>query len=68
MTLDGPAYVGGIRVGDVITKLNDIPTSDMAQFLTLLWTFEIGQEIQIEYIHENETQVTTVILAERPSL
>ena len=68
MTLDGPAYEGGIRVGDVITKLNDIPTPDMADFLTLLWTFEIGQEIQVEYIHENETQVTIVTLAERPSL
>ena len=68
MTLDGPAYEGGIRVGDVITKLNDIPTADMAQFLTLLWTFEIEQEIQVEYIHENETQITTVTLAERPSL
>ena len=68
MTLDGPAYEGGIRVGDVITKLNDIPTPDMAEFLTLLWTFEIGQEIQVEYVHENETQVTSVTLAERPSL
>lgn len=68
MTLDGPAYESGIRVGDVITKLNDIPTPDMAAFLTLLWTFEIGQEIQVEYIHENETQVTGVTLVERPSL
>ena len=68
MTLDGPAYTGGIRVGDVITKLNDIPTPDMAEFLTLLWTFEIGQEIQVEYIHENETNVTSVTLVERPSL
>ena len=68
MTLDGPAYEGGIRVGDVISKLNDIPTPDMAGFLTLLWTFEVGQEIQVEYIHENETDVTSVTLAERPSL
>ena len=68
MTLDGPAYEAGIRVGDVITKLNDIPTPDMAAFLTLLWTFDIGQEVQVEYIHENETQVTGVTLVERPSL
>lgn len=68
MTLDGPAHESGIRVGDVITKLNDIPTPDMAEFLTLLWTFDIGQEIQVEYIHENETYVTGVTLAERPSL
>ena len=68
MTMDGPAYESGVRVGDVITKLNDIPTPDMAQFLTLLWTFEIGQEIQVEYIHEGETNVTSVTLVERPSL
>ena len=68
MTQDGPAYTGGIRVGDVITKLNDIPTPDMSEFLTLLWTFDIDQEIQVEYIHEGETQVTTVTLVERPSL
>ena len=68
MTQDGPAYTGGIRVGDVITKLNDIPTPDMSEFLTLLWTFDIDQEIQVEYIHEGETQITTVTLVERPSL
>lgn len=66
MTLDGPAYSAGIRVGDVITKLNDIPTPDMASFLTLLWTFDVGQDIQAEYIHQDEIGITTITLAERP--
>ena len=66
MTLDGPAYSAGIRVGDVITKLNDIPTPDMATFLTLLWTFDVGQDIQAEYIRENEFGIATITLAERP--
>ena len=66
MTLDGPAYSAGIRVGDVITKLNDIPTPDMATFLTLLWTFDVGQDIQAEYIRENEIGIATITLAERP--
>lgn len=66
MTLDGPAHSAGIRVGDVITKLNDIPTPDMASFLTLLWTFDVGQAIQAEYIHEDEIGIATITLAERP--
>ena len=66
MTLDGPAYSAGIRVGDVVTKLNDIPTPDMATFLTLLWTFDVGQDIQAEYIRENEIGIATITLAERP--
>lgn len=66
MTLGGPAHSAGIRVGDVITKLNDIPTPDMASFLTLLWTFDVGQDIQAEYIHEDEIGIATITLAERP--
>jgi S1-C subfamily serine protease len=66
MSQDGPAYQAGIRVGDVITKLNDIPTPDMARFLTLLWTFDIEQEVLVEYIHQGQTLTTTVLLTERP--
>lgn len=66
MTEDGPAHSAGIRPGNVITKLNDIPTPDMANFLSLLWTFDVGQEIQVEYVNANETYTTTVTLVERP--
>ena len=66
MTEDGPAHAAGIRPGDVITKLNAIPTPDMATFLPLLWTFDVGQEIQVEYVNGGETHVAAVTLVERP--
>lgn len=66
MSRDGPAYLAGIRVGDIVTKLNDIPTPDMARFLTLLWTFDVGQEIQVEFLREGEINMTGVQLEERP--
>ena len=64
---NGPAADAGIQVGDVITKVNDIPTPDMARFLTLLWTFEVGQVVQVEFISEDETSTTAITLTERPS-
>lgn len=67
MSQDGPAYEAGIRVGDVITKMNDIPTPDMARFLTLLWALDVGDGVVVEYVRDNEANSTTVTLVERPS-
>ncbi len=64
---NGPAASAGINVGDVITRVNDIPTPDMARFLTLLWTFEVGQVVHVEFISQGEALTTTITLTERPS-
>ena len=67
LSRDGPAFKGGLRVGDVITKLDGIPTPDMARFLTLLWTYDVADTVRLEYISNNQTFETSVELAERPA-
>ncbi len=67
MSQDGPAYAAGIRVGDVITKIDDTATPDMAHFLGHLWTYDVGDNVLVEYISDNESRTTTVELTERPS-
>ena len=67
MTRDGPAYRGGIRPGDIILKLDETPTPDMAKFLTLLWSYKVGDEVAVEYITDDETRMTNVELIERMS-
>ena len=65
-TPNGPAYTAGIRLGDVITKIDGVPTPDMAHFLTLLWTYAVGDIVEVEYISSGKTLLTSVALAERP--
>ncbi len=67
MSRDGPAFKAGIRVGDVIIKIDGIPTPDMARFLTLLWTYQVDDEMQVEYISNDEFKVALVMLNERPT-
>ena len=57
---DGPAYAAGLRVGHIITKLDDIPTPGLATFLPRLWAYKPGDEIVIEYVDSDSTKVTTV--------
>ena len=64
---DGPAFDAGVEVGDVALKLDGVPISDMAGFLTMLWTYEIGDTVALEYMREDKLFETTVELAERPS-
>jgi serine protease Do len=65
MTTEGPAYQAGIRQGDVITRINDIPTPDMAAFLTLLWTYDVGDAIAVEYVSNGKVNVAQIELVER---
>ena len=64
---DGPAFEAGVEVGDVALKLDGVPISDMAGFLTMLWTYEIGDTVALEYMREDKLFETTVELAERPA-
>lgn len=64
--LGGPAALAGLKVGDVITKLDGIPTPDMARFLTLLWSYRVGDTTKVEYSRNNKFYETTVTLVERP--
>ena len=64
---DGPAFAAGIRIGNVVTMIDGIPTPDLATFLGLLWSYQVGDTVQIEYVRGDEFLTTVVELDERDS-
>ncbi len=61
----GAAFNAGIQVGDVVTSLDGIPTKGVSGFLALLWSYKVGDSVEISYIRSNKLFETTVELAER---
>ena len=52
-----------MQVGDVITKIDAIPTPDRAAYQEILWSYNVGDSVSIEYIRDNEVRTTVVELS-----
>ena len=61
----GAAFDAGLQVGDVITDLDGIPTKGVSEFLTLLWSYKVGDSVEVSYLRSGKLFEATVELAER---
>ncbi len=61
----GAAFDAGLQVGDVITDMDGLPAKGVSEFLTLLWSYEAGDSVEIAYVRSNKLFETTVELTER---
>lgn len=66
ISTDTPGYEAGMRFGDVMVSIDDIPTPDVPTWLNLLWSYEVGDEIEVKYIRDGEVITTIIKLGERP--
>lgn len=58
----GGAFKAGIRKGDFITAVNNVPVSTEPQLLEQVARYKPGDNISISYIRSNKTYSTTVEL------
>ena len=62
----GPAYDAGIRLGDIIIKINQSLVVDVKDWLEKLWSLKSGDETIVTYIREDKMYETIVVLGSRP--
>jgi 2-alkenal reductase len=62
-----PAAQAGLRVGDVVTKLNDQQIDQEHALQSLLLKFRPGNRVRLTIVRDGATQTVEVTLATRPS-
>ncbi len=63
---DSPAAHAGIREGDIITKINDIPIDEDNNLTSVLGRFKVGQKVTITLLHDGKEQHVDVMLTAAP--
>lgn len=59
---NGPMAKAGIQKSDLITSINGVPISNMLDLRTELFKSKVGDSMLIEYVRNNQTYSTTVLL------
>ena len=60
---DSAAHRAGLRVGDIITRLADVPMRDVTELVNTIRQHSPGDAVVIEYLREGQAQRTTAVLA-----
>jgi membrane-associated protease RseP (regulator of RpoE activity) len=66
VTAGGPAANAGLRVSDVITKIDGEPATSNIQLQELTLTKKPGDTVPIEYSRDGHSATATVTLAAQP--
>jgi 2-alkenal reductase len=64
---DGPAGKGGLRQGDILTKIGEITLGENNSFINALFNYQAGQIIVVEGLRNGESFQVTVTLGETRS-
>ncbi|CAN5792727.1 hypothetical protein BH20ACT7_BH20ACT7_06860 [soil metagenome] len=62
----GPADEGGLRQGDVITRLDDTPIRSFDDLILAIRQRDVGDAVRVTYRRQGDEQAVDVILVERP--
>ncbi|MEO6959158.1 MAG: trypsin-like peptidase domain-containing protein [Burkholderiaceae bacterium] len=65
---DGPAWRAGIRVGDIVLKLNGQAVHDTIEFLNQIAPLPPKQQVALTIARSGKTQVVTVEVGRRPPI
>ena len=61
---NSPAQQAGLQEGDIITKLGDVALDETHSYVNTLFTFQHGDQINLDVVRENKTMQLQLTLGE----
>jgi S1-C subfamily serine protease len=62
VTETGASYKAGIRVGDVLLKINGSPVNTEGEYFEIAGTFRPGETVELTYMRKGRISTTNVVL------
>jgi serine protease Do len=67
VTPEGPAAKAGLRIGDIVLRLDAKVTENARQFLVNLYPHAVGETVMVEVLRGTQRRTVPVVVVERPS-
>ena len=64
---DGPADKAGVKLGEILTKLNGTPIHDVERLFALMKELKPGDTADLVLYHKGKSRSVKVVAAERPA-
>ncbi len=65
ISLDSPAYTSGLQIGDVITKIDDVPLEKMCDLREYIYSKYIGDTVTLTVLRNNRERTVSVELSRK---
>ena len=65
VNLDGPCYTSGLKVGDIITKIDNTPVSKMSELRTFIYGKNPGDEVTLYYVRNQKSYEIKITLGRK---
>ncbi|MDZ4169381.1 MAG: site-2 protease family protein [Coriobacteriia bacterium] len=63
---ESAAALAGIKVGDQITRVGDVQTTDFQSLVAAVATYEPGEQATVVFVRDGDTKTTSVVFGTNP--
>ena len=65
ISVDGPSKTSGLKVGDIITKIDDISINKMSELRNYIYTKKVGDEVSLTILRNKKGRVVKIKLGKK---